>query len=462
MSERELCVAVPAAFANAWFEFEATAAERGSLLDFACALPRTSDADAARLRRLVEDAARGIASEGDAEVRAENAELKAERDALRATAQDAQAKLAAAERAAGMVEQAAENRVRTLMEVEVRDMRQELAAMSAAKVESERSLSDRLRDNVAELQRLAAERLELRARVAELETPMARGKAGEFDVTQTLVDVGFHVEDTSMGDRKMQGYLDLLVWPEGREEGMRIAIECKNCVAIDPKTHLDVFVAKSRDGFTRGLFDSSIFVSLRAHTKRGGETVALELFADESGRSTIPVSFLGPERGRAAPPLLREQLESHVCLHAALLAQLRQRGASGAERTDADASALHELVALCNTELNGTFEDLNRQTRLLKDMQALNTSVRSRCIRLLSTVWRTNASIPWLKAPMDAPWVPAFEALRARKESDPGVRDAALWNGTAKDAKAMLDKHVGHEAVLLCLKTVKRPRDAPD
>lgn len=448
--QRELCIAVPAHFANAWFEHEATAEERGALLDFACSLPRAAHDDADRLRRIVEDATRGVAAE---RVTA----LEKDRDAHRAAALEAQAKLAAAERAAGMLEQAAENKVRTLMEAEVRDMRHELAALSAAKVEREQTLSAKLQDNVDELQRLAAERVQLQLRVAELETPMARGKAGEFDVAKTLTDVGFHVEDTSMGDCKLQGYLDLLVWPAGREEGMRIAIECKNCAAIDPKTHLDVFAAKSRDGFKRGLFDSSIFVSLRAHTKRGAESVALELFADDSGRPSVPVSFVGPERGKTAPPLLQEQLESHVCLHAAFLAQMRQKAASGEERTDADAMALHELVALSNEELNGTFDDLNRQTRLLKDMQTLNTSVRSRCIRLFSAVWKTNASIPWLHAPMEAPWMPAFEALRVRKEADPGIRDATLWNNAAKDAKAVIEKHVGHEAVFHCLK--KRPRD---
>ena len=70
---------------------------------------------------------------------------------------------------------------------------------------------------------------ELRQRIAELQNPLTRGNSGEFDVAQTLQDIGFHVEDTSYGEKKDSGYLDLLVKPDiSTTENMRIAIEVKN------------------------------------------------------------------------------------------------------------------------------------------------------------------------------------------------------------------------------------------
>ena len=55
---------------------------------------------------------------------------------------------------------------------------------------------------------------ELQARIHELETPMGRGVVGEVDVAQCLRDMGFVVEDTSMGEAKNARFLDLLAYPE--------------------------------------------------------------------------------------------------------------------------------------------------------------------------------------------------------------------------------------------------------
>ena len=60
----------------------------------------------------------------------------------------------------------------------------------------------------------AAEKVEMQRRLAELETPMGRGRAGELDVMQCLREAGLHVLDTSNGKWKDEGYLDLLVQPE--------------------------------------------------------------------------------------------------------------------------------------------------------------------------------------------------------------------------------------------------------
>ena len=68
----------------------------------------------------------------------------------------------------------------------------------------------------------------LNQKINNLQQPMSRGNTGEFDVAETLREIGFNVEDTSEGQKKEEGYLDLLVTNSTVLENNRIAIEIKN------------------------------------------------------------------------------------------------------------------------------------------------------------------------------------------------------------------------------------------
>ena len=124
---------------------------------------------------------------------------------------------------------------------------------------------------------------------------------GEFDTAQTLRDIGFHVDDTSEGEKKDTGYLDLLVRPDSSTvSNMRIAIEVKNKKTIkkasdekarkrekDIDDDIKTFQSRAKDGIKKGLFDAAIFVSIRAHTKMGAPVV-LEMFDDTTNRPLAP------------------------------------------------------------------------------------------------------------------------------------------------------------------------------
>ena len=91
---------------------------------------------------------------------------------------------------------------------------------------------------------------------------------------------------------------------------------------IDPSTQIKPFEEKVRRGVQEGLFESAVFLSLRAPTKKSSaSSVHLEMFDDEARRPLVPVSYLGPERGKVVFALLAEQVETHVSLHAALAVQ---------------------------------------------------------------------------------------------------------------------------------------------
>ena len=123
----------------------------------------------------------------------------------------------------------------------IETLERECEKLRETKAQSEEKLTEQLRGQLARATEFAeraskdaSELTALRTRVAELETPAARGRVGEFHVAETLRSVGFSVEDTSSGDKKLKGYLDLLV--RGEAEGLRIAIEVKNRESIDPAT----------------------------------------------------------------------------------------------------------------------------------------------------------------------------------------------------------------------------------
>lgn len=293
----------------------------------------------------------------------------------------------------------------------------------------------------------------LKERIVELETPMGRGRAGETDVAATLQNVGFLVEDTSMGEAKDKGYLDLLVRPEGSEDSnMRIAIEMKNVKTVQ-KQDRDDFERKVHAGIRNNLFDAAIFISIRAHTKAGGPMV-LELYPDEGRRPLVPVAWLGPERSKQVVPISAEQVETALFMMSGLLHQthmLRRELCSGLR--DDDVGSMQTLVDLLGQHFSDTFTDLAKQSKLIDDLRGNLTQIRARAITTFSQLWTTNLETPWLGRTMNAPWMDAFQT--ARQKSDDNVSEATIWNQLSKN-KSVVERNIGKEALFLALRKRKR------
>lgn len=287
----------------------------------------------------------------------------------------------------------------------------------------------------------------LKERIGELETPMGRGRAGELDVTQTLRDVGLHVEDTSMGEKKDLGYLDLLVRPEGSDDSnMRVAIEMKNVREVQ-KRDRDDFERKVASGVARNLFDAAIFISIRAHTKMGNPVV-LQMFPDDGNRPLVPVTWLGTERAKNVTPITQEQVETHVFMMLALLSQchnIRRELCNGLR--DEHVEGLQGFVDEANVGFQDTFADLARQNKMLDDMRASLNVVRARCIGMYTSLWSLNRSVPWLgRSGVHTAWMDYYQT--ARQKLDMGMREAEVWNQCSK-GKNVIERSVGREAMFL-------------
>ena len=117
-----------------------------------------------------------------------------------------------------------------------------------------------------------------------------------------------------MYDRR---YLDLLVRPEGDDDSnLRGHRDEERDRAEQDRDDFDRAV---RAGCQQPLRRGHL-VSIRAHTKMGGPVVLQMLLDDANGRF-VPVSRLGPERAETAAPLTQEQVETHVLMMLAMLAQ---------------------------------------------------------------------------------------------------------------------------------------------
>ena len=332
------------------------------------------------------------------------------------------------------------------------------------KVATEKTLCNQMRESCQQLEQHAGVVTELRTRISELETPMGRGRAGELNVAETLRDAGFVVEDTSMGEKRDMGHLDLLVRHEsvGTDSGddvttsgnMRIAIELKN-VKVVQKQERDDFERKVRAGIASNLFDAAIFISIRAHTKKGAPVV-LDMFMDEGKRPLVPVTWFGPERAKNATPLTPEQVETHVMMVSALLSQchnIRRELCNGTR--DVHMQSLQNMFDSMGVQLNGTFTDLSKQSKLIDDMRSTLTSIRVRAISMCTTIWHVNRDIPWLGRDVNMPWMDVYEGARVKTEE--GMKDADIWNQCSRN-KSSIERTIGKDAMFQSLRNEKRVR----
>lgn len=300
----------------------------------------------------------------------------------------------------------------------------------------------------------------LTSQIVELQKPMGRGNAGEFDVAQTLRDLGFNVEDTSDGEKKEAGYLDLFVTLSSKVENMRLAIEIKNKQTIkkasdekvkkkqkDLDDDVKTFQQRVKDGIKNNLFDGAIFVSIRAHTKMGS-AVVLEMFEDTTNRALAPVSYVGPEKGKNALPLTQEQLETQVYMMFCVLDQCHNiRKEVCNDLKDDEVCAFQTLFDEMGSYLNKTFTDLRKQENMIQDMTSNLTNIRVNCIKMFRSIYQINGNIPWLQRKMDADWIPVFETAKNRAGT---MNDADVWNRVSKH-KATIENTIGKEAMLLAI-----------
>lgn len=437
---RTLALEVPDDFADDWLERRATPEERARVLRFACALPKRVENEDDLQRLLVERASEPLLKQ--------NRELREALQASVAEAATARAHADLLER-----EEAGKRELESLKAAELAQARVEgsLAQLRddhqkllREKGEGEQAASAQIREQLQEVIRLSNACAALRAEVEELKTPAGRGRVGEFAIADALEEMGFEVQDTSNGAKKDEGYHDLIVRPAGHPD-VRIAVECKNKVKIDPGTDLKSFYAKTRDGIARGLFDTAIFVSLRCHTKKA-EPHVLEMLEDADGHATVPLSFVGPDRRGDGAHLSREALQAHVCLHSAMHLQLAhvQRLLQTANADEDTQGKVRDVAELCGRELGGLVEDLNQQSRLVAGMVASIRSARLRAIRMISRMGDATRAIPWIHV-ADPPWMAEFRLARDKVAA--GTTDALVWKNMSDAQKKRANDSVGRETL---------------
>ena len=437
---RELTLCVHSDFSDAWFEHGASASERTALLQFACGLPRKLHSDTRPFEEAVE---RACASDAVVRLRAELESARLHHDALQREmyqlrlSSEVQAARADLERAAPVVDEAS-----AAKELQLETLRLEVSQTLQAKAESERDLTTRIQAEVSQGAELSRECATLRMAVAELRQPAQRGRVGEFAVAEALHDAGFAVEDTSNGLAKDAGYLDLLVYPVAYPN-LKIGVEVKSRDAIDPKKDILPFVQKVHDGISSGRFSSAIFISLRASHKRHA---VLDMLPDPDGHATVPVSFLGPERGSLAVTL--EALQGHACLHASFAVQcatMRQRLA----QTSGDRAPLRDLIDSLALDLRSDLEDFNQLARHIASLKATLTSLRVRSVR--ATTRLCGIASEWAAA-MPA-WVADYSLVR-QHALEKGASEAASWRVLDEGQRKRLVDHTGsREVVFKSLRT---------
>lgn len=437
---RTITLTVLPSFSDSWLETEATPEERTRFLAFACSLPRTTGNHEELVRSAVSQA---LASSSETRVTKSHAritELEVENAQLRASIANAGREEVERVRDEHRTET---DRLRNDHRTEADRLRELYQTLSEKKVRSESTLSARADEHASEVLRLTRENASLQQTVEELKTPASRGRVGEFVLSEMLYDAGFDVEDTSA--RGEDGYMDLLVHPRGFPN-VRIAIESKNRDRIDPKVHIVHFEELARDGITKGLFESAIFVSLRANTKREGGVHHVHMLQDSNGHATIPVSYLGTERGRDAASLTSDVVQAHVCMHAIMMMRLgelrRTLTAPSTEDDDAGARTFHDTL---HEQLGSMLEDLNVQSRAVTTMQ---TSMKSSRVRIINLFVRlcdrqrragTDAREPC--------WMPEFRLARDKVTS--GTTDALVWKNLSEPQKKRVADHLGGRETFL-------------
>ncbi len=336
-------------------------------------------------------------------------------------------------------------KARAEVEEKISHLESQLEESRNARLIAEVKTLETMQAKCVDVERYSHDCQQLRERISELETPMARGRSGELDVSQALSAIGFHVEDTSMGEKKDSGFLDLLVRPEEDTEGMRIAVEIKTVKTVQ-KRDLDDFERKVKSGLERGMFDAAVFVSLRTHTKKGG-SVHLEMYEDDRKRPLVPVAWIGTEKSKFPSPLTQEQLETHMLLQMQMLGKCHDLQVAYSLPSDdtAERVAIQQCVDSMQTHMQASLAEMGKQSKLLDEMRASLTHSRASCVRMFSDLFSINKQTPWLQRPMEVPWMECLETASSRMET---MKEAEVWNAFSRQ-KSLIERTVGKEALFL-------------
>lgn len=342
-------------------------------------------------------------------------------------------------------------------------------AIQAEKLKSDNRLLESATEKLKlseELNLMSVERVKevakLKETISQLNNPLTRGNCGEFDIAQTLHEAGFHVVDTSTGDRKTEGYLDLLVTQDsGASDNMRLAIEVKNKKTIKKASDEKVFKAeKDTDddiktfqqrvahGVKAGLFDAAMLISIRAHTKMGAPVV-LEMFDDATNRALAPVSYIGPEKSKRIIPLTQDQVETQTQMMFCVLNQchaIRRDLCNGLK--DEEVASFQSLFQEMGDTLNKTFVDLRKQEQLIQELSNNLTAVRFKCVRMFRSIYNLNGRIPWLKRRIDCDWIGVFDTAKERANS---MNEGEVWNRVCKQ-KATIENSIGKDAMFMAIR----------
>tara|TARA_B110001452_G_scaffold242810_1_gene225834 strand:+ start:2905 stop:4275 length:1371 start_codon:yes stop_codon:yes gene_type:complete len=429
---KTITITVLPSFSDAWLETDATPEERTRLLTFACSLPRTFGTNEELVRTAVTQALASSSEIRTSKCQSRITEFEVENAKLRTSVANA-----------GRDEL---DRLREEHRVETDRLRDLYHTLSERKVQSESALSARVDEHTSEVIRLTRENGSLHKTIDELKTPAGRGRAGEFVLSEMLYDAGFEVEDTSMGTKKDEGYMDLLVHPKGFPN-VRIAIESKNREKIDPKVHIGHFEELTREGITKGLFDSAIFISLRATTKKEGGVHHIHMLEDANGHGTIPVSYLGTERGRDASSLTRDVVQAHVCMHATIMMRFSdlRRTLTATATSDEESDARRQFYDTMHDDLCGMLDDLNIQSKAVNTMQTSMRSSRVRIINLFVRLCDTQRSGG--TDTREPCWMPEFRLTRDKVSS--GTTDAMVWKNLSDPQKKRVADHLGGRETFL-------------
>lgn len=299
---------------------------------------------------------------------------------------------------------------------------------------------DGLRARVEELE---ATRLALVQENAQLKTPSGRGKTGEADVNEICASLGFRVFDTSQG-RFKDNYGDLLVQADADDAespgsdndsdgsvprgGVRIAIEIKNRGKVSA-SDVARFEDKVRVGVAAGRFEGGMFISLRCPIAGQTSSAWQKLVDDARGNPTVPMAYLGAERGLPPVPVAASSIEIMLQSHVGLSQQVAHIRLSDAsqEMDDADLKRVQQHFAEMATYTSEMFAEFGRHQGLIESARKSLDAMRQRCILLYRTARRTNAAVPWLQRSMPP--------LGFERGLDSAVRLAAegklVWNNVA-------------------------------
>ena len=414
---KSICVDVNSNFTNAWFETEALPEERTQLLEFALSLPRhmeqngwTSEVEKT-VSGAIETSLVKMQKEKLSILEANNESLKLELSNNRIQVAHMQGTTSAK-----CYEMVGEERKRHEGEV--------------------RTLEDRLRHSSEEILRITNEARSLRALVDDLRMPASRGRSGEEDIAETLQQCGFDVIDTSNGAYRDEGHLDLLVSPPF-DKDLKIGIECKNVAVVEVKGHLDVFRTKSKEGVKKGLFHTSIFISLRAHTKLDSPHV-LETLVDDSGSPISAISFFGPERG-CRDTISKDSVESLVLVHSAFAHNFQ----SGWSRPEPPLNEDSNLQQTCFQNIAERMQeflvDMTQQSKYISNMQKSIQATRLRTISMLHQMHLV-AKQTSLKC-TEPQWLSELNCASEHMAS--GRTDVQVWNNLSQHQKKRINDCLG-------------------